>query len=208
MHTFTMRLPTVTMRHMKNETPKIVVQASRIELAIARRGYASVKDFAESVGLHRNTVSNYLSGKASLPDGLARILAELDLEPGDVLALSPTPKRVAGLAIADLVDTLHRARPDAAFALFGPRARGTAKRISDYDVGVFTPEGLEPATYSRLLDEVEDWNEASLRVAQLVDLGKETDAFLVRAAPDLVFLAGSFGAWVELLKRAGMSIHE
>ncbi len=203
-------------RHMLNytvhmetfETTEIIVDASRLEKAIADRGFSSVKEFAEFIGLHRNTVGNYLSGNTSLPSGLARILAGLDLVPGDVLSLHPRPRRVSGLAIAPLIEGLRGCLPCAALVLFGSRARGSAKRYSDYDLGVFLPDALSFEAYSRLLDHVEEWNASSLSVAQLVDLTRADGSFLRALAEDLVFLAGSHAAWCELLNRAGVQIHE
>ena len=195
--------------HMSDDShTHIALDSERLERAIAARGFASVKEFAEAIGLHRNTVGNYLTGKTSLPGGLARILSALDLEPGDVLTVEPRPRRVAGLAVTSLVETLHEALPGAAFVLFGSRARGTAKHFSDYDLGVWETEKLELASYSGLLDMVEEWNASSLHTAQLVDLTRATGSLLRSIAPDVVFLAGSYTAWCDLLRKAGLRIHE
>ena len=113
------------------------------------------------LGLHRNTVGNYLAGNAAIPAALERMLVALDLEPGEVLSLRRRSRTVAGLSIADLVDILHHLVPEAAYVLFGSRARGTAKPYSDYDVGVFLRETLAFDAYSRLIDRVEEWNAAN-----------------------------------------------
>ena len=137
--------------HMpRSESTKLVLDTTRLQQEIHAHGFASLKDFADSVGVHRNTVGNYLSGKTALPDGLARILEALDLEPSEVLSLSVLRRHVPGLAVAGLIGSLHAAAHDAALVLFGSRAQGTAKRYSDYDIGVFRSEGLDFPTFSRL----------------------------------------------------------
>ena len=98
--------------------------------------------------------------------------------------------------------------PGAAFILFGSRARGDARRHSDYDLGLFSDAGLEFTLYSRLLDRVAEWNEESLLTAQLVDLTRAEPSFLSEAAEDAVFLAGSHAAWCAFLRKAGIRLHE
>ena len=109
---------------------------------------------------------------------------------------------------ADLIDTLHQAAPEAALVLFGSRARGTAKRYSDYDIGVYQIDALEFAVFSRLLDLVSAWNEESLVIAQLVDLSHAHVSFLSSLADDLVLLAGSHTAWCDLLKKTRTQLRE
>ncbi len=58
---------------MKKEESQLILDATRLQREIHARGFSSVKDFADSVGVHRNTVGNYLSGKTALPGALARI---------------------------------------------------------------------------------------------------------------------------------------
>ena len=186
----------------------LVLDTERLQRQIHARGFATVKDFADSVGVHRNTVGNYLSGKTALPNALARILAELDLAPADVLSLSMRRRQVPGLVLADLIEALQAAAPGVAVVLFGSRARGTAKRYSDYDVGVFSPDVLEFPTFSRLLDLASAWNEESLVTAQLVDLTHADVSFLSGLAQDLVLLAGSHAAWCGLLRKAGVHLYE
>lgn len=158
--------------------------------------------------MHRNTVGNYLAGKTALPGTLARMFEALDLAPAEVLSLSQQRKHVPGLSIANLIETLHTSLPEAAFVLFGSRARGTAKRYSDYDIGVYHPDTLAFAVFSRLLDDVSAWNDESLAVAQLVDLTRADAPFLTRLAEDVVFLAGSYATWCDLLRTAGIQLYE
>ncbi len=208
LHIDTVRLPTYTMHSMDAESTQIVLDAARLQRGIRERGFSSVKDFADRVGVHRNTVGNYLAGKTALPNALGTMLAALDLAPGEVLSLRLRRRQMPGLLVSDLVGVLHTDVHEAAFVLFGSRARGTAKRYSDYDIGVFCTTPLEFSVFSRLLDHVSAWNEETLVTAQLVDFTHAETSFLSAVAQDLVFLAGSHAAWCELLRKAGIHLHE
>lgn len=187
---------------------QLQLDASRLQSEIHKRGYSTVQDFADAVGVHRNTVGNYLAGKTALPAALTKILLALDLAPADVLSLPFRRRQVPGLMISDLTESLRAAAPQAVFVLFGSRARGRAKRHSDYDVGVFCCEGLEFALFSRLLDQVGVWNQDSLATAQLVDLTRADGALLQGLSEGVEFLAGSHAAWCELLCKAGIQLYE
>lgn len=200
MHIYTM--------HTNLSETQIVLDDTRLRREIHARGYSSARQFADAIGVHRNTVGSYLSGRAAMPGALGRILEALDLTPADVLSLSRRRRRVPGLAVADLVDRLSDQHPDLAVVLFGSRARGTAKRHSDYDLGVYCNTLLEFARFSRLLDQVGTWNAESLSTVQLVDLSRAGEDFLDSIADDLVFLAGSCSAWCDLLRKAKVTSYE
>ena len=186
----------------------IAVDTKLLQQQILAKGFATAKDFADAVGVHRNTVGNYLSGRAALPGALARILTALDLSPADVFSLPVRRRQVPGLVLSGLLEELCSAKSEAAFVLFGSRARGTPKPYSDYDLGVFSPEPLEFAGYSSLMDITAAWNDESLATAQLVDLTHADNGFLSSIAHDLVFLAGSHAAWCGLLRKTGVHLYE
>lgn len=193
---------------MESASPHILIDSDRLQRQIRVRGFGSVKEFADSVGVHRNTVGNYLSGKAAIPGALATILEALDLAPGEVLSLSRRRRHVPGLSVSRLITSLHQADPQAVYVLFGSRARGTEKRYSDYDIGVYQREAMGFSMYSRLLNLVADWNEGATQTAQLTDLTRADASFLTAVSGDLRFLAGSHGAWCDLLLEAGMRLYE
>ena len=203
-----MQVPIYNRHIMKTGSTQLLLDASRLQREIHQRGFNSVQDFADSVGVHRNTVGNYLAGRTALPSALAKILVALDLAPADVLSLPLRRRQVPGLMIADLIESLHAANAGAVVVLFGSRARGTAKRHSDYDLGLFCHTPFEFPAFSRMLDLIAGWNELSLATAQLVDLSRADASFLSGVCKDLVFLAGSHEAWCELLRKSGMQLHE
>lgn len=193
---------------MRDSTPTLRLDTRKVRQAIRSHGYGSVQALADALGLHRNTVSNYLTGKTGFPEALGLLLAKLHLQPADVIILDEPRRLVPALELADLLDQLLQAQPHAAFVLFGSRARERSKSYSDYDLGVFSESGLWFREYSRLLDIVAEWNEISLHEVQLVNLNQADASFLRNIAPDLLHLAGSMGAWCALLRKAGWDIHE
>lgn len=193
---------------METSAPNLRLDTSKVRKAMHNHGFGSIQALAESLGLHRNTVSNYLTGKTGFPEALGLILAKLDLKPADVIILDQPHRQVPALELADLLDQLLGAQPHAAFVLFGSRARGRFKSYSDYDLGVFSESGLWFREYSRLLDIIAEWNDTRLHEVQLVNLNQADVSFLANIAPDLQHLAGSMGAWCELLRKAGWNIHE
>ena len=98
-------LLTIYTMRMDRSSPQIVLDSKRVQLEIRRRGM-SVTGLAEALGVHRNTIGNYLSGKAGLPQGLSRILDALDLAPAEVLSWDRRRRRIPGLAVSDLVGAL------------------------------------------------------------------------------------------------------
>jgi predicted nucleotidyltransferase len=175
---------------------------------MARKGFRSVEQLANSLGLHRNTIGNYLQGSPALPEALSRILDILELPPELAFQGSSVRVKIPALAIASLVDKLNAASPASAIVLFGSRARGNHKKFSDYDLGIFRTTGIPFSEFSPLLSMVNDFNANNLQVVQLSNLAFADTDFLTNIREDLVFLGGSFVGWVELLRRAGITIYE
>lgn len=207
LHNIDVRVHILSMQ-IEESTTQIILDETRLREEIRARGYSTAKQFADAIGVHRNTVGNYLSGSAGMPGALGRILEALDLTPGDVLSLSRQRRQVPGLAIADLLDRLLQAEPGMAVVLFGSRARGSAKPYSDYDIGIYRVEPMAFADFSQLLDLASIWNDESLSTVQLVDFNRADTDLLHRVADDLVFLAGSYSAWCELLRQAKVRPYE
>lgn len=176
--------------------------------ALKAKGFHSLSKLAHTVGLHRNTISNYLNGAPVLPDALARIFAALDLAPAEALKPSIPQRGEPALRIAKLVDLLSAAAPKCVFVLFGSRARGKEKQFSDYDLGVFREDGVDFPLYSRLLDLTAEWNDTELTSVQLVNLASAEKSFLEAIATDILFLSGSRQEWLRLLTQSGVTIYE
>ena len=183
------------------DADRYIIDPSTTQDAMRRKGYHSIQDLADSLGLHRNTLGDYLSGSPALPRALAMILAALELSPVQALKSSKLERRLPGIEIAELVDHLANTAPQYSLVLYGSRARNTAKRFSDFDLGIFGQAPLSFDNFSKLLDIVEEANQNSLQTVQLVNLNSANNQFLSSIANDLIFLAGSMSSWNQLLKR-------
>jgi len=185
-----------------------IVNPEVIRGAMLGKGFSSVEQLAHSLGLHRNTVGNYLQGSPALPSALSRILDALELSAEQVFEGGPFRRKIPGLMIAGLVADLHALLPQAAIVLYGSRARGSAKRYSDYDLGVYRSEGIPFKEFSPLASAVEEFNGRSLRTTQLTNLCYADKKFLAAIGKDLTFLAGCMRAWLDLLKKTGTIVYE
>ena len=193
---------------MASENPPFTLNPDVIAEALQAKGYKSVRDFAERLGLHRNTVGNYLNGQAVLPEALERMLLALDLSPGQALRETVLRRKVPGLRITRLLEQLGQAAPENAIVLFGSRARGTHKPFSDYDLGVFREAGIPFQKFSRLLDITEEWNGQELSTVQLVNLSAADEQFLHGICNDACFVGGNTEQWAAFLKKSGVVPYE
>lgn len=193
---------------MIDDRGRYVLNADIAEVALRAKGYRSFNELARTLGLHRNTLNNYLTGAAPFPAALERILAALELTPQQAFRDARPQRKITALAIAPLVGRLCAARPDSALVLFGSRARGRGKRYSDYDLGIYREPEIEFGELSRLLDQVDEWNAAELTTAQLTNLSAGGEDFLRGVREDVQFLGGNFLQWLALLRKAGVQTYE
>ncbi|MBN2359758.1 MAG: nucleotidyltransferase domain-containing protein [Deltaproteobacteria bacterium] len=171
---------------------------SAVRRAAKERGYRSLQELATAAGLHRNTVHYYLSGKPVLPAKLERLLDQLGLPIEQaIVRVDPDPAR--GLEqIAPLVDRLHERFPEAALVLFGSRARRTAGRYADWDIGVYRRDGLDHGQYRAMRVLVAEAAEALPVAVDLVNLNRAPAGFLRQISRSWLFLAGRQGDWLRL----------
>lgn len=177
-------------------------------LAMRRKGFRSVEHLAQVLGLHRNTIGNYLQGSSAIPKALGKILDVLEVGPKDIFEERIVRRKVPGLKIEPLIETLLQRASHGAFVLFGSRARGTAKQFSDYDLGVYTREEIGFSDFSKLLTAVDEFNSKALVTAQLTNLSRADSDFLRAIGGDLFFLGGSFKNWIELLGAGMIAVYE
>ncbi|MBL7663233.1 helix-turn-helix domain-containing protein [bacterium] len=179
-----------------------IINSHLLRQKIKTLGFKSIHDFATTIGVHRNTVSDYLNSKAKpLPDGLEKILNYLGLHPKDALLEHRLESfQYPEQPILPLIDELVTACPEAAFVLYGSRARGTEKKYSDFDIGLYTIKPIPFSLYSSLLDKVDCWNEANILSVQLTNLNNADQYFLTSISKDIKFIGGKPKAWEVLLK--------
>ena len=186
----------------------VVIDAPLVRQAMSRRGFTTVQQLADAIGVHRNTVNAYLAGERALPDALERMLEVLNLSPAEVLKQGRARKQVAGLKVRAALEILQSRCPDGAYVLFGSRARGNHKPQSDYDIGIYRRVPFPIAEFSALLTIADEWNEKNLSTIQLVNLSNADRKFLGEIAVDAKFLGGQFAEWAELLSASGVALYE
>ena len=115
-----------------------ILDNKKLGLALERKGIKSTLELSRLSGIHRNTLSPYLSGEKS-------IYSNAIVELSKFLETDPEQLRVEASIEADdfiikLVEELHRNfssnYPELSVLLFGSRAKGKARKFSDYDLGV------------------------------------------------------------------------
>lgn len=185
-----------------------ILDSEKVYFAMKERGYSSIEELANALGVHRNTIFPYLSGDRALPDCLDRLLFMLNLSPREALIPNYRTKKQYGLELSMLLSDLVQANPLCAFFLFGSRARGDFKKYSDYDLGVYSKNGLGFSEFSKLIDLAKKWEEDKHYDVNLTNFTLADAEFIMNVSRDWVFLGGDLASWVDLHKKAGIKLYE
>lgn len=169
--------------------------------ALHKRGFKSASQLSTSIGAHRNSLSHYLKGGSVIPEILERALALLNMDPTSILKLNLSDTSDSTQVIAELSDQIAQMSPQSCVVLFGSRARGRPKPFSDFDLGVYAKGGLPFRTLSLMLSLVDQWNNSTMKTAQLTNLSEADRDFLREISTDLIFTSGSSVAWNDLQAR-------
>lgn len=177
------------------------IDEDRFHEALKAAGYRSLSAFADDLGVHRNSLYHYLSGRTSIfPSVLSQSFEALGLDPREVIV--PTAPSDYGLElIAPVVDGVLKRVEGACLVLFGSRAKGSHRRFSDFDLGLYAPSPISSEEYLPLLTLTDDLAEDLPVKVQLVNLSQAENDFLMGIVPDAQFLGGSLSAWLHLMKR-------
>lgn len=179
-----------------------IIDANRFYEAMKNKGFKTLGELAGYLKIHRNTIHHYLSGHGIFPESFEKIISTLELKPDDILTnkiekdLFPTEK------IAPIVDRLHENFPDVTFVLFGSRARGSAAKYSDWDVGVYSSKGLTHEQYRNIAKLKDDLVENFPFFVDIVNLNRADANFLNAVRKDWIFLTGMCNDWIELQRKA------
>jgi predicted nucleotidyltransferase len=177
-----------------------IIDAKKFRSTLKDKGFRSIGDLAKSLGIHRNTIHHYLSGHGVLPDSFEKIIQALDLKPADILIEEAEAKSPLIEPIAPLVDSLHQDFPDFTFILFGSRPRGTAHKYSDWDLGVYSSNGLTHNRYRKILRRKDELVENLPFFVDIINLNRADEYFLKEASRHWMFLAGKLTDWIEIQK--------
>jgi len=92
--------------------------------------------------------------------------------------------------------------------LFGSRARGDHKKYSDYDIGIYSKEGIEFSEHSKLIDIAEEYQNERPYDINLSNLNNADKKFLLEIKKDWKFLTGDFLSWLELQEKSETVLYE
>jgi transcriptional regulator with XRE-family HTH domain len=174
-----------------------VLDRQKLETHLLEKGYGSLQEFVEKAGIHRNSLNDYLYGKKTVfCRVLEKMAATLEVDPLEIIQKKknyieqlpgPLQKRIKMLGISF---------SHLAFTLIGSRARGSAKKHSDWDIG-FTggPDGLGTDTYLRVKSMFQNLTDDLVFSTQLVNLDQAPDWFLEDMDYKPIFLAGNEKAY-------------
>ncbi len=174
-----------------------VLDAVKFKEAVKRQGYRSLGELARLLGIHRNTIHFYLSGHRIFPAQFEKMIRTIGLKPTDVL-IEKGEELFSAQSLALIVDQLHREFPEITFVLFGSRAQGRAHRYSDWDVGVYSRQGISHPVYRALARRKDELVESLPVMLDLVNLNRADTAFLKEISKGWTFLTGSQQDWIEL----------
>lgn len=179
-----------------------VLDENRFHAQLKKKGYRSISQFAKDLRIHRNTIHHYLSGVSVFPEKLDEIFSTLGLDFKDAIVKKQTLIEDVVAPIAQIIDALHARFPDVTFVLFGSRIQGTARKYSDWDLGVFYRGGISCEQHMKMRILKSDFEEESPYFIDLVNLNEASQEFLQNIARHWIFLTGYRQDWIELNRRA------
>lgn len=165
---------------------------------LKEKGYRSYGELAQKLNLHRNTIQYYLSGHGVLPEKLEQILDALNIPIEKAFVKFPEKKEMPFEKIAPLIDDLLSAYPNCCFVLFGSRARNKHGKYADWDVGIYSKNGLPHAVYRDLIKKKNELMDRLPYLMDLVNLNQADSDFLKELSKDWIFLAGRAQDWLDL----------
>ena len=171
------------------------IDPDKLTKIMSQRGVANLSVLAERSGVHRNTIRAYVKGeKSPYSSSFLAIVEQLKVEPEELIGESQTvdePVRELLKLIAPVVS----ANPDVAFLLIGSRAKGSARKYSDIDIGVTA--GSDPLDYKRYLairSDIEDLVDDFSWLVDVVNLDAAPSWFLEGMDYEVRFLAGNYSS--------------
>ena len=178
------------------------IDGERLRRKMREKGFRSLTHLAKDLGIHRNSLHYFLSGRPVLPESVAKVLRRLDLAPADLIVSGGRDSFLVPEDVASVVDQLHLEFPEITFLLFGSRAEGRAQKYSDWDIGAYSRQGLPLNRFLRLVRRAEDLSESLAYFIQIVNLNRADAEFLQRVSRRWIFLTGRQGDWIQLQKES------
>lgn len=178
-----------------------ILDEHQFQTQLKKKGYRSISQLAKNLGIHRNTIHHYLSGNSVFPEKLDAIFLALDLDFKEAIVKRQKFTEDIAAPIAKVIDELHAKFPEATFILFGSRAQGTARKYSDWDLGVFCRKGLPHEVFCKIRRKKIEFEEKSPYFIDLINLNRGDQDFLKEVSQHWIFLTGKRQDWIELQKK-------
>jgi len=179
-----------------------IIDSKKFHEALKAKGYTTLGAFAKELKIHRNTLHYYLSGNGVFPVALNQILERLELKPEEILIEKEKPLLKKLEPISELIEKLQKEFPQITFVLFGSRAVAKAGKYADWDIGVFSAEGIAHDDYRQIKRAVSEIIENSPHMVDLINLNNADSDFLKRASKGWMFLGGKLKDWMVLNQKA------
>jgi predicted nucleotidyltransferase len=178
-----------------------ILDADKFRNKIGTLGFTTDQELAAFLGVHRNTIQGYFSGRAVFKKNFEGMMSALGLDPLDFLTTPATKVKHLDQAIAKFIDQLSAEFSDLTFVLFGSRSRGQHQPYADLDIGVFCATGLVHKTYLTLRKAAARHGDDLPIFFDLVNLNGADQEFLKNISLDLKFLSGKREDWLKLKER-------
>jgi len=177
-----------------------IIDAQKLRTHIKTKGYNSILELTNYLGMHRNTLHKYLSGQNIIPRKLETIFETLNLDIRDFIIHKKNQKKPSFEDIAVFIDQLTNNFPDITIVLFGSRSTENHSKYSDWDFGVYSTNGISHKEFIKIRLFCKNIEESLPYNLDIANLNKADDKFLTNIAPNLTFMGGKRKGWIKLLQ--------
>lgn len=162
-----------------------------------KKGYKNAAEFTKKHHINRSTLNHYLKGKGPLLDSYYEICHYLDVDPLFLLSpVNPLDAISHYDEIKPIIEEIVKTNSLLAVGLFGSRAKRSAKKFSDWDLGLTAgKQNLKPQEYYRLKDLIQNLSEDLPRSVDVIYLDEAPIWFFEEMDYDPLFLAGNRQSW-------------
>ena len=174
-----------------------IVDANKFKKILKEKGLRSYQELSSILGIHRNTIGQYLAGRSVFPVKLNDVFEYLEISPKDIL-VKKEHKKIPSKEMGLLIDKLSAKFRDVTFAMFGSRSRGTHTKYSDLDLGVYCNPPLDHDLYIKIRITAQELAEKLPFSVVVVNLCNADTEFLQNISSDLKFLSGKYTDWINL----------
>ncbi|MBL6990998.1 MAG: helix-turn-helix domain-containing protein [Bacteriovoracaceae bacterium] len=176
-----------------------VLDEIKFKNAMQKQGVSSIIELSKSLGIHRNTIHQYLAGKGVFTKNFEKLINKLRLTPKDLINKTlKVQNEMFQKDIATFVDKMGERFPSVTYILFGSRAKLNSSKYSDWDIGVYKTSGIAHVDYLKMRIYARDLEEQLPSTIDLVNLNSADNLFLKNISKDWLFLTGRLSDWVAL----------